>query len=218
MNSFALIRPSRLALAALTATVTVIALAGCSDTGSSTMPGMDHQTMAPSSPPAGSASAHPAVGTPAPGPHDAADITFAQMMIPHHQQAVQMSEMIMGTPDVPADVTRLAAQIKNAQSPEITQMTGWLTGWGESTTMAMDHDMGDGMMSQTEMDALDQATGTEATRLYLTGMTKHHQGAITMAKAELTDGQNADARKLAQHIIDTQQAEITTMQGILAKI
>jgi uncharacterized protein (DUF305 family) len=99
-------------------------------------------------------------------------------------------------------------------------MSGWLTGWGQnpSPSMGMDHDMGGGMMSQADMDALDQATGKEAARLFLTGMITHHKGAITMAQHEVANGQNPEAVALAQKIITDQQAEITTMNQLLTQL
>lgn len=124
-------------------------------------------------------------------------------------------------------MTELARQIKAAQGPEITQMSGWLAGWGEDPSpMAMDHDMGgdmggdmgDGMMTQAEMDALEQATGDGAARLFLKGMIKHHEGAILMAQEELADGQNTEAKQLAQQIIDDQLAEIATMNRLYERI
>lgn len=145
---------------------------------------------------------------------------FAQAMIPHHQQAVAMSDMILAKDGIDAKVTDLAAQIKAAQAPEIAQMSGWLAGWGEnpSPSMGMDHDMGGGMMSQADMDALDQATGQDAARLFLTGMITHHKGAITMAQNEVANGQNPEAVALAQKIITNQQAEITTMTQLLTQL
>ena len=152
--------------------------------------------------------------------HNAADVTFAQQMIPHHQQAVAMSDVILAKDGIDAKVTDLATQIKAAQAPEIAQMSGWLAGWGEnpSPSMGMDHDMGGGMMSQADMDALDQATGKDAARLFLTGMITHHKGAITMAQHEVANGQNPEAIALAQKIITDQQTEITTMNQLLTQL
>jgi uncharacterized protein (DUF305 family) len=70
------------------------------------------------------------------------------------------------------------------------------------------------MLSQAEIDALKDATGAEATRLFLDGMIRHHMGAIAMAETELKDGTNPDAKKLAQAIIDTQEAEIIEMKNL----
>jgi uncharacterized protein (DUF305 family) len=99
-------------------------------------------------------------------------------------------------------------------------MRGWLAGWGQnpSPSMGMDHDMGGGTMTRAEMDALEKATGEEAARLFLTGMIKHHRGAITMAEQELANGQNPEAKQLAQDIITAQKAEITTMNQLLTQL
>ncbi|WP_255482147.1 DUF305 domain-containing protein [Pseudarthrobacter sp. NBSH8] len=183
-----------------------IALAGCgaSGTGSgssgTSMPGMDH----------GSSSSGPAAA----GDHYAADVMFAQSMIPHHSQAVQMSEMILEKQDIPADVTPLATRIKEAQGPEIEKMTGWLTAWGESTQMHAGHTM-DGMMGAEDMAKLETAQGVEAARLFLTQMIAHHQGAVTMAKTETTDGKDAAALQLSKDIVSAQETEIKEMQQLL---
>ena len=74
------------------------------------------------------------------------------------------------------------------------------------------------MMSDQMMAELDGATGTEAARLYLEGMVRHHEGAIEASEAELKDGKYEPARTLAQEIKQAQAAEITTMQALLAKL
>jgi uncharacterized protein (DUF305 family) len=202
---------------AVAAALAVTGLTGCSSNDMSTMPGMDHGS---SGSPSAASSSPAAPATPAAGPHNDADVMFAQGMIPHHQQAVAMSDMILAKDDIDPKVTDLATQIKAAQAPEIAQMSGWLAGWGEnpSPSMGMDHDMGGGMMSQADMDALDQATGKEAARLFLTGMITHHKGAITMAQNEVANGQNPEAVALAQKIITDQQAEITSMTQLLTQL
>ena len=162
----------------------------------------------------------PGSATPASGSHNDADVMFASMMIPHHQQAIQMSDMMLTKDGLNAQVIALARQIKAAQGPEITTMSGWLAGWelNPSPSMAMDHDMGGGTMSQAEMDALDTATGKDAAQLFLAGMIKHHQGAITMARQEIATGQNPEAKQLARNIIDAQRAEIATMDTLLGRL
>ena len=101
-----------------------------------------------------------------------------------------MADLLLAKDGINTEVSDLARQIKAAQAPEITQMSGWLAGWGEnpSPSMTMDHDMGGGMMNQTDMDALEKATGDEATRLFLAGMIEHHTGAIAMAQQEIANG------------------------------
>lgn len=197
-------------LATAGALVTTVTLAGCGSSSSG------HDMGSTSSPSTSSAPTSSSTAAPAAGAYNDADVTFAQMMIPHHRQAIEMADMILAKQGIDSDVTALATEIKAAQTPEIDQMTGWLTGWGQSATpsMSMGHDMG-GTMSQADMDALDKATSKDATKLFLTGMITHHKGAIAMAKDELANGQNADAKKLAQSIKDSQQVEIGKMNQLL---
>lgn len=152
-----------------------------------------------------------------------ADVTFAQSMIPHHQQAVVMAKMAGSHASSP-DVKSLADKIKAAQGPEIATMTSWLNAWGEDvpsgTDMGgMNHDMGGddmpGMMGQSEMNDLDTATGTGFDRMFLTMMIEHHTGALEMAKTEQADGKNPDAVTLAKKIEADQTAEIAVMKDLL---
>lgn len=156
-----------------------------------------------------------------------ADITFAQLMIPHHEQAVQMADMALNQATT-AEVKQLAQQIKDAQDPEIQQMRGWLQAWGAPEQMAgmdgMDHgdmDMGgqsaDGMMSDEDMTSLMDAQGADFDKMWLEMMIAHHAGAITMAENIKQESQDADVTNLANSIISAQQAEIATMQALLAK-
>ena len=170
-----------------------------------------------------------AVTIPATANFNATDVGFAQGMIPHHAQAVEMADMAIAT-STNADVLALAKQIKSAQNPEIETMTGWLQTWGQavpSTASMADggHDMTnmsgmmmDGMMSDADMKRLESSTGTAFDRLWLELMIQHHEGAVRMAKDELADGKNPDARALAQAIITSQQAEISKMNALLAAL
>jgi uncharacterized protein (DUF305 family) len=158
--------------------------------------------------------------TPASGPHNAADVTFASDMIPHHGQATQMADMALAKTSN-ADIKQLATNIKNAQNPEIQMMSGWLTGWGQpvpSTSMGAMGGTMPGMMSDADMTQLDKATGAAFDRLWVTMMITHHTGAIAMATTELAGGQNADAKKLAQSITASQGTEITTMKQLLTTL
>jgi uncharacterized protein (DUF305 family) len=146
---------------------------------------------------------------------------FAQMMIPHHQQAVEMADIILDKEGIDPDVLTLASDIKAAQQPEIDQLQSWLTEWAADmpdmdSMEGMDH--GGGMMSEDDMAALEAATGAEASRLFLEQMTMHHEGAIEMAQDEVDNGQNPDAVAMAQTIVDTQTAEIAQMQELLAQL
>ena len=208
-------RRAALAAAVLAALTPLIGLSGCTTTRPSTMP-MDHGGTTRAAAPTPSAT-----GTPATGSHNRADIMFAQMMIPHHQQAIEMSDLLLAKTDIDPEVSQLARQIKAAQAPEITQMAGWLAGWGLPAMPSTGHQMGGGMggmMSQADLDALERATGTEAMQLYLAGMITHHEGAIDMAEQQLDDGENPDVKELARRIITSQRAEITTMRELLANL
>jgi uncharacterized protein (DUF305 family) len=148
------------------------------------------------------------------GAYSGADIMFAQMMIPHHQQAVDMGTLAE-TRALSPEVKKLAAQIKSEQAPEITQMKGWLK--DANASLDMGHDMGmGGMLSDTEMEALKNAKGAEFDRLYLEGMIQHHKGAIHMAQM-VVDSNNAEVAKLGKAIIDSQTKQITYMQSLLSK-
>jgi uncharacterized protein (DUF305 family) len=156
--------------------------------------------------------------------HSDADVMFAQHMIPHHQQAVEMSDMVLGKQGIDPRVTELANQIKAAQGPEIQQMQGWLTQWGTPAMPPMSgHDMPgmqgmQGMMSEQDMTALKDAQGIDASKLFLTQMIAHHEGAITMAQTEIKNGQYVPAVAMARAIVTAQQQEIDTMNGILASL
>ena len=161
--------------------------------------------------------------------HNGADVMFAQGMIPHHQQAIEMSDMILAKQGIDPAVVSLANDIKDAQGPEIEQMQGWLQEWGMASAPMPGpagmpgHDMpghempggGMGMMSEADMVALSNAQGADAGRLFLTQMIEHHEGAITMAQQEIDNGVFPAAVALARAIVSAQQAEITTMQDLL---
>jgi uncharacterized protein (DUF305 family) len=152
--------------------------------------------------------------------HNDADVAFVQGMIPHHTQAVAMSQLTTGRASSPK-VIELAGRIEQAQGPEITQMQGFLKSWNVAADdMGGMHDMSgtSGMMSDQQMQQLDSASGAAFDRMFLQMMTDHHTGAITMAETELRDGRNAEVKALAQKIIDAQQAEITTMRQLLTTV
>ncbi len=173
----------------------------------------------------------PSVASPAPSAaqHNDADVAFAQMMIPHHRDAVTMAEMAADRAQN-AEVKALAAQIQAAQEPEIAQLTGFLDAWGaevppSNATGGMDHGgmpstsspsgMG-GMMTPAQMEQLHNATGAQFDEMFLTMMIEHHRSAISAAEEEITQGSNPDAIQLAEKIVADQTAEITRMQQMRA--
>ena len=148
-----------------------------------------------------------------------ADVMFAQMMIPHHEQAIEMSDIALDPTVGASDVVKsLATRIKGAQDPEITTMKAFLTSWGKGLTpdSSMDHsDMMSGMLSAEDMTQLSSLRGAEFDRAWMTGMIAHHEGAIDMAKDVLKDGTNSAVRTLATAIETAQDTEILEMKELL---
>lgn len=143
------------------------------------------------------------------------DVMFLQMMIPHHEQAVEMSTLAETNSTNP-EVQALAARIKAAQGPEIELMSKLLTDAGQA--LLMDHSMGDnGMMGMDDMSALEAATGNEFDVLFLAGMIAHHEGAIDMTNP-VANSTNMEVKTLAENIITSQTAEIAEMTKLLATL
>ncbi len=148
--------------------------------------------------------------------HNAHDVTFAQMMIPHHQQAVELSALVPDRSTNPA-VVKLAATISGEQQPEITAMKALLVQWDVDPNAASDHsDMPmDGMVDDATMAKLQSLKGAEFDTLWLQSMISHHQGAIEMAGGEVAAGQSPDMISMAENIVTAQQAEIDQMKQML---
>ena len=163
------------------------------------------------------------------GPYNDADVAFMQGMIPHHAQAVVMAKMAT-THGARADVRILCERILVAQSDEITLMRNWLRDRGQvvpaadathhkHTMNGVAHDMlMPGMLTPAEMAALDKARGPEWDRLFLAGMIKHHEGALSMVD-ELFEAygalQDDDMFKFASDVYADQTTEIDFMQKML---
>lgn len=157
--------------------------------------------------------------------HNAQDVTFAQGMIPHHQQALQMAAMAAERASS-AQVKDLAEQIRKAQDPEIRTMSGWLRSWGEDVPSAAPgmghsgHSGGSGtagMMDANDMDELMKASGRAFDTLFLTLMVEHHEGAVEMARTEKAEGRYGPATELADAVVTAQNAEIEDMNKLLGR-
>jgi uncharacterized protein (DUF305 family) len=190
----------------ISAAAAIVVLAGCAnDSGTSERPG-EH----------GSASA--SAGRSASAFNDT-DIMFVQMMLPHHDQAVSMSDLLLDKRGVHPEVAALARQIKDAQQAEIETMNGWFEAMGRPQVEEGPHHGGlDGMLTENEMQQLDEANARDGQRLFLQGMIKHHTGAIEMAQKEITGGQDPGPVDLAKHIAENQQQEIEGMTDLLSRI
>ncbi|MGX1675226.1 DUF305 domain-containing protein [Streptomyces sp. NPDC055400] len=207
----------RRALAAATAGTAALVLAACG----SDKPAGGHDMGAKES------GSRPAASAQADGHSNAdsrnsADVSFAKEMIQHHRQAVEMAELAEGRA-ASKDVKSLAAKIKGAQDPEIEEMSGWLTAWGEEVPAdmsGMGHDMSSsmpGMMSAGDMDELEKASGDGFDKKFLAMMVKHHEGAVAMGRTEKSDGKYGPATRLAADVVTAQTAEIEQMNKMLGK-
>ena len=140
------------------------------------------------------------------------ELMFASMMIPHHSQAVTMSELALNN-STNEDIRALATAIRDAQAPEIAQMQSWLDESDYSGTHAGHMDMG-GMLSDEELAELTSAKGSTFDRLFLEGMIAHHEGALDMISM-IKNSSNAEVKKLYSNILTSQSAEIEAMKALL---
>lgn len=186
------------AIAGLVALFMVVALAGCSNDSKM---GMDHE---------GHSSG-------ASGDLSADEIMFLQMMIPHHQQAIDISDLAL-TKSADAELLALAKDIRDGQAAEIVTMKAWLD--GANAGMDPGHSMGDsmgGMLGDSELAALEKATGKSFDLLWLKAMTGHHDGAIDMA-AMIENATNADIKSFGQAIVTAQSAQNKQMAAMIKRM
>jgi uncharacterized protein (DUF305 family) len=153
------------------------------------------------------------------------DEQFAAGMREHHAQAVEMADVVLASDPTP-DVADLTERIKAAQTPEIEELDAILEEMGVEAHPYGGHGsahssgtaMHEGMMTDEQMQQLQDADGTEAQRLFLEMMTAHHEGALISAERQLAEGEHDQLREIAQAILDTQRAEIDEMEQLLAEL
>ena len=149
--------------------------------------------------------------------HNAADVTFARKMIPHHQQAIDMAAMVPSRTTNPQLII-MAKHIALDQQAQIDTLQELLRDWGEPAApdhMAHDGTGMAGMVDAATMDKLPTLKGAEFDDLWLQSMISHHQGAVAMAEPEIAQGQNPTAVKMAKIIVEWQQFEIDQMHGMM---
>ena len=142
------------------------------------------------------------------------EIMFAQGMMPHHQQAIEMSNMALKN-GASSEVKKLAKGIIAAQGKEISQLKYWLTATKSSMTMGHDMGMG-GMLTKNDLIALKKLKGSKFDAAFLKAMIAHHEGALEMVSM-LDRTKNSEAKKIAMDIRAGQSDEITLMKKFLAK-
>ena len=190
--------------AALAAAAAALLLSSCSTPTSDGHTGHEH--------------ADEPVITGQPAGYNADDVAFATNMIPHHKQAVDLSAMVPER-STNAGLVALAQQISAAQQPEINVMKVFLVQWNENPDTNSGHaghgSTTQGMVDAATMTKLESLSGEEFDKLWLASMISHHQGAIEMAKAEVANGDNVDAKTVANNIVTTQEAEIGQMKQMV---
>ncbi|MEV7712393.1 DUF305 domain-containing protein [Streptomyces sp. NPDC088270] len=143
---------------------------------------------------------------------NSADFRYAQMMIQHHAQALELTAMVPSRSGS-SSVKRLAERIAASQKPEIGAMEGWLTHHGgERRTSAHDHSAMPGMATAAQLKRLREADGSAFDELFLKLMITHHQGAITMATEVLAEGNDVRIEEMAGDVVAQQTAEINRMR------
>lgn len=175
--------------------------------------------------------------------HNEADVTYLVLMIEHHAQALEMTDLVPERYEREG-IERIADRISAAQGPEITAMESWLEEnvfgparenpahqnfcglEGEGThhggegdvprcELEVDHADMPGMASEEELERLAAAQGEEFDRLFVELMTIHHEGAVTMAEEVLADGKDQTVMRMANDVIAEQNADIARMEQIL---
>ncbi|MFF7731960.1 DUF305 domain-containing protein [Streptomyces sp. NPDC007984] len=146
---------------------------------------------------------------------NSADVSYVRMMIEHHAQALVMTELTPKRAES-KDVKRIAQRIAAGQKPEIEAMKGWLKSYGKPLKAeGHEHATMPGMATPTQLKKLRAADGKAFDRLFLTLMTTHHQGAITMATDVKGQGNNIRVEEMADEVIAQQTSEITRMRNML---
>ena len=140
------------------------------------------------------------------------ELMFAKMMIPHHEQAVTMSELALKNTSN-SEVLALATAIRDAQAPEIEQMQGWLGNDGSHDAHSHDMEMG-GMLTDEDLEKLASLRGDAFDQFFLASMIAHHEGALDMVEM-IKDSTNAEVKALADNIVKSQSAEIQAMKALL---
>jgi uncharacterized protein (DUF305 family) len=147
--------------------------------------------------------------------HNSADVMFAQMMIPHHQQAIDMADMALNPSRHASEKLRnLATEMKAAQTMEVATLTQLLGQWGEPNSMHHHGDTMDGMLSNDELSALVEQQGPAFDASWALAMISHHRGALAMAQDVATSGVNRKVRRLACDMVKAQRSEIAVLQRI----
>ncbi|MFC7330011.1 DUF305 domain-containing protein [Marinactinospora rubrisoli] len=169
--------------------------------------------------------------------HNEADVEYVLKMIEHHNQALEMTELVPDRVDS-GDIELIAERITTAQGPEIEVMESWLEtnvfgparenpnhqnycGLQDEEShhggdcVPVDHSDMPGMATEEQLAELEAAEGAEFDELFVELMTTHHEGAITMAEEVIAEGENVTVNQLASDVLSEQRVEIERMRTAL---
>lgn len=204
------------------ALLTCLTLAGCGGSSDDTVVNIGGATAAPTTVerPWGTVKTFPKLKkAESPSP---ADVQFASEMAMHHQQAIELSDILLAHDEADERITASARFIKQDQSREIDVMQAWLKAWGKASDADAHagHDMSamPGMVSQAKIDQFATMDWKDGQIEFLRLMVEHHQGAVDMSKDYLVDPKNSFTQSIAQHIIREQMVEISYMNNIIKEL
>lgn len=157
-----------------------------------------------------------------------ADVAFVQMMVPHHDQALEMSRLAASRAS-DERVLSLSRRIRGAQGPEIIELAAWLDARNIDVPKAAEdpgeydhgphgHGSMAGMLTDEQMEDLAAASGRRFDRLFLERMIGHHEGAIAMANDVAREGADVRVAEIAADVATGQSAEIRTMRELLGQV
>ncbi|WIM67237.1 DUF305 domain-containing protein [Corynebacterium breve] len=148
--------------------------------------------------------------------YNATDVHFLGMMVPHHEQAIEMSDILLDSPDADPQVRDLAQRIRDGQARENDQMRTWADEWGEHEAMEFhSQHIANGMVMPDELEALKTLRGDELETQFLELMHIHHADVIAMTQGEVDEGEYAPLQEMAEDMIEVQTAEMGEMEDML---
>ncbi|AGF71201.1 DUF305 domain-containing protein [Corynebacterium halotolerans] len=154
--------------------------------------------------------------------HNEQDVDFLQSMIPHNEQTIQITDVLLGKEDIDQELAGLAQQIRDTQQGQVDQMTGWLENWGEpvqptteeAPDVNLDENLDDILPWEEDLEQLRGASGTDASSIYIDIMTDRHEEAVDMAEEQVDSGQHAEVTDLAQTIVGNREQQIEQLDQI----
>jgi uncharacterized protein (DUF305 family) len=178
-----------------------VGLGACSDSGETGKPAASAAYMA----------------KPADGPHNQADVDYGKVMFPNRVQTLQLADLALAR-SKNDKVKAIANQAKGDTSKDVATFGAYLAGWKTAVPSGTDGHAGQGVLSQQEIDALQNSAPAEFDKLWLQAMIKHNQGAVKASQTLIGAGQNPSNKQLAESIVTKDSQQIQTMKTTLSAI